>query len=263
MHHLHSIDWDCCPPLQVTLDVKVTAGGLSQVTSNSSAGSSSRRRLQATAGACKHLLLAAFSAGQRAAAQLEDSGLVREWDAPRQGPMWQQLLNVGSDNQLWAATSNPHLALPAAEAVGSPPRLLRFSRRSAGSPDSLPLPAPRSLLQSGVSSAGLVFPGPLDVRASTARRLLQSGASSADFSYLSPLDLKLAFITLAFQSVSLCNSTSIESALNSTSSSISTQLQGCGMSAEAVLLNSQLAAANGNGHVPPLQVLSLSASTSR
>ena len=214
-----------------------------------------------------HMLLAATSAGQQAAAQLEDSRLVREWDGPYTGPMWQQLLEVGPGNQPWAATSKPMLALPAAEAGGSPPLLPWSLRRGTGS---LPvpqgdtrMPAARSLMHSGVSSAGVVFPGSLDVRVSSARRLLQLDASSTDFSYLSPVDLKLAFIVLAFQSVSLCNSTSIEDALSSASSSISTQLQGCGMSAEAVLLNSQLAAASGNGLVPPLQVLSLSASTSR
>ena len=181
--------------------------------------------------------------------------------------MWQQPLSVGPGNHPWPAASKPQLALPAAEAVGSPPLLLRSLRRGTRS---LPLlsgssgmPAPRRLPQSDVNSAGFVSSGPQDVSVSTARRLLQSGASSTDFSYLSPLDLKLAFIALAFQSVSLCNSTSIEDALSSTSGSIGAQLQGCGMSAEAVLLNSQLAAASGNGLVPPLQVLSLSASTSR
>ena len=179
-----------------------------------------------------HMLLAAMSAGRRAAAQLEDSGLVREWDGPRMGPMWQQLLNVGPGNQPWPASSKPKLALPAAEAVGSPPLLLRSLRRGTGSlplpQGKLSMPAPHRLLQSDVSSAGLVFPAPLDVGVSTARRLLQSDASSTDTSYLSPLDLKLAFITLAFQSVSLCNSTSIGDALGSTTSSISTQLQAAG-----------------------------------
>ena len=214
-----------------------------------------------------YMLLAAMSAGQRAAAQLESSGLVRGWDDPRGGPVWKQLPDVGPGNQPWAATNEPTLALPAAEPVGSPPLLLRSLTGGAGSPavpqGDTTMPPARSLLQSGVSSAGSVVPGPLGVRVSTARRLLQSGASSTDFSYLSPLDLKLAFIILAFESVSLCNSTSIASALSSTGSSVGTQLQGCGMSAEAVLLNSQLAAASGNGPVPPLQVLSLSASRSR